>query len=167
MRNPADDRKEALADSLRMCGLFNDQIEKAQKYLNGEISDCDLGITQKQSFHGVGTDERNSAIRKCFERLEKHGETDLINRYFELLFQIFGLEVSILYMRNFGLRKSIATDKQVVLATKGILESNWISSAIWDNILKVTEDRDAMKNALTYTKRQYPEVDFCILSIMF
>ncbi len=167
MRNPADDRKEAVADSLRMCGLFNDQIEKAQKYLNGEISDCDLGITQKQAFHGVGTDERNSAIRKCFERLEKHGETDLINRYFELLFQIFGLEVSTLYMRNFGLRKSIATDKQVVLATKGILESNWIPSAIWDNILKVTEDRDAMKNALTYTKRQYPEVDFCILSVMF
>ena len=167
MRNPVDDRKDALVDSLRMCGLYNDQLEKAQKYVNGEIAECDLGIAQKQAYFGVGTDERNAAIRKCFERLSRHGEKDLINRYFELLFQIFGLDISELYMRDFGLQQNVEKDKRVVLSTKGILEAKWRRSGIRENILAITEDRNVMKKALTYTKRQYPEVDFCILSTMF
>ena len=69
MRNPEEERKDAVYASFEDCGLTEQQIELATKYVNGEIPSCDLGITQKQTFTlGQGMQPRDENIQKIADR---------------------------------------------------------------------------------------------------
>ena len=171
MRNPNEDRKEAVLESLRMCGLTGDQMTLAEEYMNGESDQCDLGISNTIAFLAQGNLERNDMINKCLERLNRHGEDESIRRYFDLLFQIFGLETRELYAKNLWINKMLDADKLVAIRVTQLLETRWSygHADLWGSILSITTDRCVMKKALSYTNKedQYLPAEFCILSAMF
>lgn len=167
MRNPAEDRKDALVESLEGCGLSEEQLEKAEKFLRGEAGVCDLGMETCMPYEGTNAADRNKKMEKCFERLVKHKEEDLLKRYFEVVFQIFGVNLHPLYGRLYQSKSFIPGAKRIALQATQYAKSSWYGAGSYKNLLLATEKRELLLEAMTYTDKQYCNTDFIILTALF
>ena len=161
MRNPQEDRKDSVLESLEDCGLSSEQTELARKYLEGETGTCDLGIQTRLVYtSGNGAQPRDQKIEKCLERLERHKEGELGGRYLELLFQIFGVSLSPLYFRTYSCRKYVSKERRIALEASHPYRSV-------RGLLQISDDREILRSAMKYTGKQADGADFFILSAMF
>ena len=113
MRNPADDRKNMMLDILGQCGLTSDQLRMAEQYINGETDHCDLKVSNVLPMGW--NDPITEQVMKCLDRLEKHSEVDHAIRFFELCFQIFGMNSEFVFFRNTNLLKNVDEVKKIAL----------------------------------------------------
>ena len=168
MRNPEEERKKALVDSLEECGLGGTQLELAEKYLNEEIGTCDLKIEEKEVYQDPNFRERNQRLEKCFQRLYSHKETEVARRFFDLLFQIFGPNLGQLYFRLYWLHKSIPADQRIAIETTFSANAAGMGrTGLYKTLYAISEDREVLLKAMTYTDKQYLNSDFPILTAMF
>ncbi len=167
MRNPQEDRKDALLESLELCGLSAQQLEAAEKYVNGETKTCDLGITALSGYlSGAKDADREQKIEKCIERLERHKETETCKRYLEVLFQIFGVSMVSAYNRAYQSRMLLPAKIRVAFDAGA---QGWGRGLYcrFKNLLKITENREDLKAAMEYTEKSAGGQDYAILTAMF
>ena len=81
MRNPQEERKSALVESLEACGLSDEQLSRAEQYLNGEVKECALGIERQLVYKNYSGDTRDVMVCGCVDRLSRHKESELLVRY--------------------------------------------------------------------------------------
>lgn len=168
LRNPEEDRRSAMAESLEACGLTQEQMEKAQKYINGETNDCDLGIQEKAVYVGQSFIARNEGIDKCFQRLNKHKEYDIAARYFSVLFQIFGVNLEPLYYRNYSIHKMLPADLRLAIEANHCYFGNGMGRVgSYKNFSVITEDKKEILKALKLTSKKNCNADFALLSVLF
>ena len=116
MRNPDEERKDTIISSLEDCGLSEQQVELAKQYLDGKTATCDLGVQTKLVYTaGSGASPRDQKLEKCVEKLEKHKENEMVGRYVELLFQIFGVSLMPLYYHIYGASKYVPEVTRIAL----------------------------------------------------
>ena len=163
MRNPEEDRKDAVIGSLEDLGLSEQQMELATKYLNGESKSSELGIQTKIAF-AMPRDER---IIKVVDRLMHHKELEMAGRYMEILYQIFGVNVLPAYNRAFGVSKYLPVRQRVALEATRTYRNKTYGYGTFKGILQITNDRDVLRAAMEDTDKIAGGPDFCILTAMF
>ena len=168
MRNPEEERKDAVYASFEDCGLSEQQIEMATKYVNGEIPSCDLGITQKQTFTlGQGMQQRDENIQKIADRLERHKQFEMAGRYIEIMYQIFGTSMYNVYYQVMQARKFIPAKTRVALEVTLATRHHSVGYASYRAILQITTDRNILRAAMEDTDKSAGGPDFIILTAMF
>ena len=167
MRNPEEERRKALLECLEECGLDGNRLELAEKYLNEEIEVCDLKLEEKEVYLDSTRPERSQRLEKCFQRLYSHKETEVARRFFDLLFQIFGVNLSQLYFRLYWLHKSIPADVRIAIEATFYGNAGMGRTGIYKTLYATSEDREIFVKAMTYTDKKYLNSDFPILTALF
>lgn len=168
MRNPEEERKDAVYASFEDCGLTEQQIELATKYVNGEIPSCDLGITQKQTFTlGQGMQPRDENIQKIADRLERHKQFDVAGRYIEIMYQIFGTSMYNAYYQIAEARKFVPVKTRIALEVTMAIRRHNFGYASYRGLLQITKDRNVLRDAMEDTDKSAGGPDFIILTAMF
>lgn len=168
MRNPEEERKDAVYASFADCGLSEQQIEMATRYVNGEIPSCDLGITQKQEFtRGQGMQQRDDNIQKIADRLERHKQYEMAGHYIEIMYQIFGTSMYSIYYQVMQARKFVPVKTRVALEVTLAARHHSVGYASYRAILQITTDREILRAAMEDTDKSAGGPDFIILTAMF
>ena len=163
MRNPEEERKDAMLGSLEDLGLSEQQLELATKYVNGESKSCDLGIKTKQQI----TNPRDEQIFKVIERLERHKESEMEARYLEILYQIFGVNMVPAYNRAYSAIKYLPPRQRVALEATRTYRNRTYGYGTFKGILQITGDREILRAAMEDTDKIAGGPDFSILTAMF
>ena len=163
MRNPEEERKDAVIGSLEGLGLSEGQMELATKYLNGESKACDLGIQTRVAF----TPPKSEEILKVIDRMERHQEFEMEGRYLELLYQIFGVGMVPAYNRAYGAIKYLPARQRVALEATRTYRFRTYGYGTFKGILQISSDREILRAAMADTEKTAGGPDFCILTAMF
>ena len=168
LRNPEEDRRSAMVESLEECGLSQEQVEKADKYISGETNTCDLGIQEIAVYVDQSFTARNADIDKCFQRLSKHKEYDIAARYFSVLFQIFGVNLEPLYYRNYSIHKILPADIRLAIEATHCYYGNGMGRVgSYKNFSVITEDKKEILKAMKLTSKKNCNADFALMSVLF
>ena len=161
MRNPADDRKNMMLDILGQCGLTSDQLRMAEQYINGETDHCNLKVSNVLPMGW--NDPITEQVMKCLDRLEKHSEVDHAIRFFELCFQIFGMNSEFVFFRNTNLLKNVDEVKKIALeAVTYHGDHNYYASKSLDKC-----DKEKLYKAWEYIQKEDTLSKLALLSILF
>ena len=167
MRNPQEERKSALVESLEACGLSDEQLSLAEQYLNGEVKECALGIERQLVYKNYSGDTRDVMVCGCVDRLSRHKESELLVRYFLLLFQIFGTSLQPLYSRMYSTKNLLPEDIQVALEATAFDGNSYYAHGGYWNLLRITDDREKLRKAISHVEGKPGNVVFYILSAFF
>ena len=161
MRNPADDRKDMMLDILRQCGLTNDQLVMAEQYINGETDQCDLKVGNVLPMGW--NDPLTERVMKCFERLGRHDEEQYAIRFFELCFQIFGMNSSFVFFRNTTLLKNVDEIKKDTLE----VVTHYGDRNFYANNSLDKRDKEKLYKTWKYIQKEGTLPKLALLSILF
>ena len=168
MRNPEEERRDAVYASFVDCGLSDRQVEMATKYVNGEAAVCDLGITQKLPFkNGNGLLPIAENVTKIADRLERHKEYEMGGRYIEILYQIFGANMYGAYGQIQEGRKFVPAKTRIALEATQAVRYHNLGYDTYKRLLAISSDRDILRAAMEYTDKSAGGTDFLILTAMF
>ena len=167
MRTQKEGIRESLLESIADCGLDAKQSELAEAYLDGETDVCELQIEAVQDITDNGRKDIYEKVKKCYERLARHKEEELIRRYFEVTFQIFGTSLHGLFLWNHYVKNFIPSAKRVAIYVADASRHSNYHQRMYESILYITKDREKLKEALSYVDQKYRNEKLNIWAAMF
>ncbi|MBE5871622.1 MAG: DUF4132 domain-containing protein [Lachnospiraceae bacterium] len=167
MRRKKDGLRESLLESIADCGLDAKQSEMVENYLDGETDVCELQIDGIKDITKYEHFESFKKVKKCFERLGRHKEDELIRRYFTVMFQIFGISLNKVVIRNEYVNRLLPNGKRAAMYVADTCQSIWYHLKLYKNILEITNNREELKEALSYMDPGYKNGDLFLLAAMF
>ena len=176
MRNANDRLMDIMLESLNDCGLSKEQMEEVESYLDGSRDDCRLSVKRITDLLSVGgnvnagtsNDERRKKVEKCFDRLEKTKDDELLKRYLYVTFEIFGATLHpVLSWRNKE-KSMLSKPQRIALRAQQTGDVKWtFNGEGYKRVREISRDSEDFKKALEYTKPDDCNGDLVIYTAMF